>query len=267
MIHYNKSVVIEKYLILEKLILVIDNQALLKIWLFDDVFESVVCKNDSKCLIQEEICKSKEKITSLKEISFMNRIGPDGSLFFIIGDNFGKTKIYSVEKKAKIPNRICLKYSSNVSFESNAATTDIIICDPYKMIFTSSSDNKITLFDQNLIKLISLEYHNRSISGLKFADNFSFLISFDVNNQLFQWNCSQFFFAEESRRKTDSTLRKHGKKKENAHPSEDNGNFFILINIGIYEVYSSNLNKDLLVISVGQKTKRIIMWNVENFEK
>ena len=212
---------------------------MLKIWRFDEVFESAICFNtvlekksaicstDLECLITEQISNynKKEKVTALKEVSFMNRIGPDGALFFVIGNNNGKTKIYSLEKKDKIAKKICLMKSSDLSFESNSAITDIIICDPFKTIFTSSNDNKIILFDSNLNKIISLEYHNKPVLGLKFANNFSSLISFDTNNQIFTWNCLQFLGIDKEKQKNDPSLRKHKKKKVDAHPTDDNGIF------------------------------------------
>lgn len=115
-----------------------------KVWNYEDLFESVLGKKRVKpCLAQEiRLVNGKESITVIKEINFMNKQGPDSSVYFITGDDTGKAKVYTIEKKAKVPNFITMIKTSGTAFESRSVITDILLWSAQKYIFTASDDGK-----------------------------------------------------------------------------------------------------------------------------
>ena len=112
------------------------------------MFESVLGKKKIKpCLAQEiRVAKDKEKITVIKEINFMNKHGPDSPIYFITGDNKGNAKIFTIEKKARIPKTICLTKTSGSAFESRSEITEILLWPSQKYILTASDDGKLVFY-------------------------------------------------------------------------------------------------------------------------
>lgn len=113
--------VIDRYLILEKLIVVVDTKGVMKVWSFQDVMESMVNDKMIYSMLNFEDIKENyargQRITVMKDIFWANN---KNEAYFVTGDTKGVLVLYYIEKKQKVVSNLSVKVASSITATTSA---------------------------------------------------------------------------------------------------------------------------------------------------
>lgn len=177
--------VIDRYLILEKLIVVVDTKGVMKVWSFQDVMESMVNDKMIYSMLNFEDIKENyargQRITVMKDIFWANN---KNEAYFVTGDTKGVLVLYYIEKKQKVVSNLSVKVASSITATTSAIYSMIQWAEKMS-ILTGCEDGTINIYNwKNLTKFSYIDAHRDVLTSQIFIANSTYQVFFSLKKKI-----------------------------------------------------------------------------------